>query len=167
MLPDIEKISANIVALSASEGAMTLTSQEVAPILPDANVEMAPPPIQQTRLVSLREQVIVQIGGNAFIFSTWLGGSGSDSGNGVTFDNIGNILPPGKQLRRTFPRRVHFKSRIVADRTPSPRNTPPQAPSYSAPALADRAMTGRHRLRPILPMRCTLPAPRIPPTFQC
>jgi hypothetical protein len=69
MLPELEKISANIVALSASEGAMTLTSQEVAPILPDANVEMAPPPIQQTRLVSLREQVVVQIGGNAFIFS--------------------------------------------------------------------------------------------------
>lgn len=69
MLPELEKISANIVALSASEGAVMLSTQDVAPILPDASVEMAPPPIQATRLVSLREQVVVQIGGNAFIFS--------------------------------------------------------------------------------------------------
>jgi hypothetical protein len=69
MLPELEKISANIVALSAVDVAVSLNSQEIAPILPDASLEMAPPPIQQMRLVSLREQVVANLGGGAFIFS--------------------------------------------------------------------------------------------------
>lgn len=68
-LNELEKLVANVVVLSATNANVQLTSDEVAPILKDATVEMAQPPISQVRLVSLREQITITLGGNQFIFT--------------------------------------------------------------------------------------------------
>ncbi len=61
-------LKANIVVLSGSEGTVGLSSQEIEPILRDASIQVVGQPAQQMLLTSLREQVLVSVGGGSFIF---------------------------------------------------------------------------------------------------
>ncbi len=78
-LRQLEKLSANVVMLPAEDATIALSSQDIATILRDAQVQMMQPPIapiqgqvaalaSQLQIMSMREQVVVQISGNQLVF---------------------------------------------------------------------------------------------------
>ena len=67
-LSQIDTILANIVVLLGIEGSSSLSGQEIASILGDADVQALGQPAQHMQITSLREQVRVSIGGGRFIF---------------------------------------------------------------------------------------------------
>jgi hypothetical protein len=67
-LRELEKLTANIVVLSGAEIAISISAEEIAPILKDPAVQVLGQPAQQMQLMSLRDQVRVLIGGGSFVF---------------------------------------------------------------------------------------------------
>jgi hypothetical protein len=67
-LPVQEKLKANIVVLSGSEGTIALSSEEIKPILRDATAQVIGQPAQQMQLTSLREQILVIMSGGRLVF---------------------------------------------------------------------------------------------------
>ena len=52
--------------------------------------------------------------GSALVYSTYLGGSGSDAGNGIAVDAAGNAYVTGDTTRPTSRRPTRFKRRTAA-----------------------------------------------------
>jgi len=65
---ELEKLTANIVVLSGAEATISVSADEIAPILKDPTVQVLGQPAQQMQLMSLRDQIKVSIGGGRFIF---------------------------------------------------------------------------------------------------
>ena len=87
--------------------------------------------------------------GGALVWSTYLGGAGSDEGTGVALDAAGTATSPGRPTRRTSTSPTRSRARTAAAATRS-RRRPPRA--------------GRSSTRRISGAAATTSAPAWPPT---
>ncbi len=105
--------------------------------------------------------------GSALVYSTYLGGSGADSGNGIAVDSAGNAYITGFTDSTDFPQQNPLHKGSGTAETPScRRSTPRDQHWFSLPILAAATKTGVPASQWTAWAMPMLPVIRNQPTFQ-